>query len=108
MQRLRSANKSFRLVQVTDTHLYADTSHVLVGMNCEQGLQDVMDLIRKKEKIIAGVLLTGDASQDNSAASYQRLHRTLATLGARQHWIPGNHDELKAMQKALDAGNRCF
>ena len=108
MQRLRSANKSFRLVQVTDTHLYADTSHVLVGMNCEQGLQDVMELIRKKEKVIAGVLLTGDASQDNSAVSYQRLHRTLATLGARQHWIPGNHDELKAMQKALDAGNRCF
>jgi len=108
MQRLLSQNKSYRLVQVTDTHLYADTSHVLVGMNCEEGLQDVMELIRKKEKVIAGVLLTGDASQDNSADSYRRLHATLATLGARQHWIPGNHDELKAMQRALDAGNRCF
>jgi 3',5'-cyclic-AMP phosphodiesterase len=108
MQRLRAPNNSFRLVQVTDTHLYADTSHVLVGMNCEQGLQDVMELIRSHETVIAGVLMTGDASQDNSAISYQRLHRTLATLGARQHWIPGNHDELKAMQKALDAGNRCF
>ncbi|MEI7950141.1 MAG: 3',5'-cyclic-AMP phosphodiesterase [Gammaproteobacteria bacterium] len=108
MQRLLSANNSYRLVQVTDTHLYADTSHVLVGMNCEEGLQDVMALIRKKEKVIAGVLLTGDASQDNSAMSYRRLHATLATLGARQHWIPGNHDELKAMQRALDAGNRCF
>jgi Icc protein len=108
MQRLLSKNKSFRLVQVTDTHLYADTSHVLVGMNCEQGLMDVMQLIRSKESLIAGVLLTGDASQDNSATSYQRLHRTLATLGARQYWIPGNHDELRAMQKALNADNRCF
>lgn len=108
MQRLLSRNKSFRLVQVTDTHLYADTSHVLVGMNCEQGLQDVVELIRQKESTIAGVLLTGDASQDNSATSYQRLHRTLATLGARQYWIPGNHDELKAMQRALKADNRCF
>jgi 3',5'-cyclic-AMP phosphodiesterase len=108
MNRLLSANNSYRLVQVTDTHLYADVSHVLVGMNCEQGLNDVMDLIRSKEKVIAGVLLTGDASQDNSAGSYQRLHRTLGTLGARQYWIPGNHDELKAMQKALDADNRCF
>lgn len=108
MKRLRSDNNSFRLVQVTDTHLYANTSHVLVGMNCDEGLRDVIELIRKKEKVIAGVLLTGDASQDNSAASYQRLHSSLATLGARQYWIPGNHDELKAMQKALTATNRCF
>ena len=108
MQRLLTKNKSFRLVQVTDTHLYADTSHVLVGMNCEEGLSDVISLIRSKEPVIAGVLLTGDASQDNSTASYQRLHRTLATLGARQYWIPGNHDELRAMQKALSADNRCF
>jgi len=69
MQRLLSDNNSYRLVQVTDTHLYADTSHVLVGMNCDEGLRDVIDLIRKKEDVIAGVLLTGDASQDNSAAS---------------------------------------
>ena len=108
MQRLLSDSNSYRLVQVTDTHLYADTSQVLVGMNCDEGLRDVIDLIRKKEDVIAGVLLTGDASQDNSAASYQRLHTTLATLGARQYWIPGNHDELKAMQKVLNAGNRCF
>ena len=72
MQRLLSDNNSYRLVQVTDTHLYADTSHVLVGMNCDEGLRDVIDLIRKKEDVIAGVLLTGDASQDNSAASYLR------------------------------------
>lgn len=108
MQRLRSDNNSFRLVQVSDTHLYANTSHVLVGMNCDEGLRDVIELIRKKEKVIAGVLLTGDASQDNSAASYLRLHTMLATLGARQYWIPGNHDELKAMQRALNPTNRCF
>lgn len=108
MQRLMIKDKVFRLVQVTDTHLYADTSHVLVGMNCEQGLRDVLDLVQQKEERIAGVLLTGDASQDNSTASYQRLHKSLSKLGARQYWIPGNHDELRAMQKALGPDNRCF
>jgi Icc protein len=97
-----------RLVQVTDTHLYANTSNVLVGMNCEQGLLDVIDLIQQKEKQVDAVLVTGDVSQDNSSASYQRLYDNLARLGAEQYWIPGNHDEIKAMQKALGGHPHSF
>lgn len=104
----KAATHPVRLVQVTDTHLYADTSHVLVGMNCEQGLQDVIELIEQKESKLDGVLVTGDASQDNSSSSYQRLYSHLERLGADQHWIPGNHDELKAMQKALGEDHECF
>jgi 3',5'-cyclic-AMP phosphodiesterase len=108
VQRLLTKNNSYRLVQVTDTHLFADPNDVLVGMNCEQGLRDVVELVRQKEGVIAGILHTGDASQDNSAKSYKKLHATLATLGVRQYWIPGNHDELRAMRRAVGADNRCF
>lgn len=104
----QAAQDSVRLVQVTDTHLYADTSHVLVGMNCEQGLLDVIELIQQEEGKLDGVLVTGDASQDNSSISYQRLYDTLAKLDADQHWIPGNHDEWKAMQRALGEEHQCF
>lgn len=97
-----------RLVQVTDTHLYADTADVLVGMNCEEGMRDVISLIRSEEGPLAAVLCTGDISQDNSATSYQRFANAVATLAAPQYWIAGNHDEISRMKTALGANNPCF
>jgi len=97
-----------RLVQVTDTHLYADTADVLVGMNCEEGMQDVVALIQREEQQVAAVLCTGDISQDNSAASYLRFLQTVAGLGAPQYWIAGNHDEIPRMKAAVGATHPCF
>lgn len=106
--RQSKASGPIRLVQVTDTHLYADTSNVLVGMNCEQGLLDVLALIRRKEKQVDAVLVTGDVSQDTSDASYRRLYDNLTILDAPQYWIPGNHDEMKIMRKALGKQRQAF
>lgn len=97
-----------RLVQVTDTHLYADTADRLVGMNCDEGMRDVISLIRSQEGPLAAVLCTGDISQDNSSLSYQRFASAVATLAAPQYWIAGNHDEMPKMQAALGADNPCF
>jgi Icc protein len=97
-----------RLIQITDMHLFADANDVLVGMNCEEGFQDVLGLIREKENSIDAVLCTGDISQDNSAASYQHFEKSISSLGAPQYWIPGNHDELDSMKSALRTGHECF
>jgi 3',5'-cyclic-AMP phosphodiesterase len=102
------AHACVRLVQVTDTHLYADTGDVLVGMNCEEGMRDVIGLIRRQEGPLAAVLCTGDISQDNSSGSYQRFAQAVGTLGAPQYWIAGNHDEIPKMQAAIGADNPCF
>lgn len=99
---------SVRVVQVTDTHLYADTQDVLVGMNCETGMRDVLDLIRQEEGKLAAVLCTGDISQDNSSASYQRFAAAVDTLAAPQYWIAGNHDEIPKMKAALGPKHPCF
>lgn len=97
------------LVQVTDMHLYADAEGALVGMNCAEGLRDVLALIREHEPHIDAVLCTGDVSQDNSRESYCRCHEAVATLGAPQYWIAGNHDELPTMRAALgDERQACF
>jgi 3',5'-cyclic-AMP phosphodiesterase len=96
------------LVQVTDTHLYANTADVLVGMNCEEGMRDVISLIRREEGPLAAVLCTGDISQDNSSTSYQRFAQAVGTLGAPQYWIAGNHDEIPKMKAAIGADNPCF
>ncbi len=99
---------SVRLVQVTDTHLYADVQDVLVGMNCEEGMRDVLGLIKREEGALAAVLCTGDISQDNSSESYRRFSAAVATLAAPQYWIAGNHDEIPRMKAALGADNPCF
>ena len=103
-----SATTSIRLVQITDTHLYADSSGVLVGMNCEEGLRDVLTLIRTQEHNLVTALCTGDISQDNSLASYQRFYHLVASLGISQYWIPGNHDEVAVMQQAVGSDNPCL
>jgi 3',5'-cyclic-AMP phosphodiesterase len=97
-----------RVVQVTDTHLFADTNDVLVGMNCEEGMRDVLALVREQEGAIVAALCTGDISQDNSQSSYRRFHDAVSQLGAAQYWIAGNHDEIPRMQQALGTGNACF
>lgn len=97
-----------RLVQVTDTHLYASTDDLLVGMNCEEGMRDVLELIRREEGALAAVLCTGDISQDNSDASYRRFAEAVAVLAAPQYWIAGNHDEVPRMKAAIGADNPCF
>jgi Icc protein len=95
-------------VQITDTHLFGDSKKVLVGMNCEEGLQDVLSLIQSEERNLVTALCTGDISQDNSKASYQRFYEAVAGLGIPQYWIPGNHDEMRIMQQAVGADNPCF
>jgi 3',5'-cyclic-AMP phosphodiesterase len=100
--------KAVRILQVTDAHLYNTPDQTLVGMNCDESLQDVLELIRSGEPAAEFLLFTGDASQDSSSASYQRLELLLSSLGLPQAWIPGNHDELQQMQDAIGRDNPCF
>lgn len=96
-----------RLIQITDTHLFAHAGGQLVGMNCDEGLRDVLDLVRTHDADAAAVLFTGDASQDNSVGSYLRLEAALNTLGIPQHWIPGNHDEPPLLRQAVGTRIPC-
>jgi len=97
-----------RLIQLSDSHLFADPAACLAGMNCEEGLRDVLHLIGRDEPELAAVLCTGDLSQDHSMASYRRLQDAVALLGAPQYWIPGNHDEVGLMHSAVGPRNPCF
>lgn len=104
----RELQASVRLVQLTDTHLYANTDDVLVGMNCDEGMRDVISLIQREEGPLAAVLCTGDISQDNSAESYRRFAESVSALAAPQYWIAGNHDEVPKMKAAIGADHPCF
>jgi 3',5'-cyclic-AMP phosphodiesterase len=106
---VNNRDQSFsRLIQLSDTHLFADPAACLAGMNCEEGLHDVLALIGRDESELSAVLCTGDLSQDHSLVSYRRLQDAVALLGAPQYWIPGNHDEVRFMHTAVGPRNPCF
>lgn len=96
-----SSKESHRVIQITDPHLFADESMELVGMNCQEGLEDVIELVKEHEEGIDCVLCTGDIAQDSSLEAYIRFAKHINELEAKQLWIPGNHDIIASMEQAL-------
>ncbi|MCK3866154.1 3',5'-cyclic-AMP phosphodiesterase [Pseudomonas sp. B329] len=88
------------LVQLSDSHLFAEAGGTLLGMNTRASLQSVIDLVHEQQPRIDLVLATGDLSQDGTLASYQLFRNMTAPIGAPARWIPGNHDEPQVMAEA--------
>lgn len=80
-----------RLIQVTDCHLHADpAARSRAGFPLRQ-LEAVVEAVRAERPDV--VLVTGDISQDETAASYQHAHQAFATLACPWFWFGGNHDQ---------------
>lgn len=86
------ANKKFKVVQMTDCHLFKDDSFMF-GVRTNETFQKVVERIKKEElSDTDAIFLTGDLSQDESKESYQRLMAGLSDVSKNIYWIPGNHD----------------
>jgi Icc protein len=94
-----AATEVLRLIQVTDTHLFADPQGRLMGVNTEQTLAGLLTRIRDDGERPDAVLATGDLAQDGSAEAYRRVATQLAGLEAPVYWLPGNHDCPDTMRK---------
>lgn len=88
-------------MQFSDSHLFASTDGKLLGMNTDDSLDRVLDLIETEQPAIDLLLATGDLSQDASIASYQRLIGKLQRFTAPCYWLEGNHDITAPMRDAL-------
>ncbi|MCP2055418.1 UNVERIFIED_ORG: Icc protein [Pseudomonas fluorescens] len=88
------------LVQLSDSHLFAEADGSLLGMNTHDSLQRVIGLVREQQPQIDLVLATGDLSQDGSLESYQQFRDLTGQIDAPARWIPGNHDEPQVMAHA--------
>ena len=97
---------SIKLVQVSDAHLFAKTDGKLLGLNTDDSLQSVIDLIKKEQPDLDMVLVTGDISQDESEASYQRFEHYMSTLTKPSYWLQGNHDNSASIFQALGGNER--
>jgi Icc protein len=94
---------SLRIVQLTDTHLYADPAGCLLGLNTLNALDAVLDLTQQLGPTDL-VLATGDLVHDASAAGYSRLRERLSGLDAPVYCLPGNHDLPGPMREHLTGG----
>jgi Icc protein len=93
-----AADKAVLLVQLSDSHLFAQAESKLLGMNTHDSLQRVIERVLDEQPSIDLVLASGDLSQDGSRASYQRFNQLLGQIPAPARWFPGNHDDLGVMQ----------
>lgn len=88
------------LVQLSDSHLFAEADGSLLGLRTADSLQQVIDLVRAEQPQVDLLLGTGDLAQDGSVAAYRHFRELTGSLCARARWIPGNHDHVPNMYEA--------
>ena len=82
------------LVQITDSHLYADSAQSLLGMPTSESLKAVVELVAREQPEVNLLLATGDISQDASVESYLHFVEQAQRINAPMRWLPGNHDDV--------------
>jgi len=93
-----------RIIQISDTHLFSDSSKTLLGVPTQKSFEAVLDLIRQEEKKIDLIIHSGDVAQDYSPDAYVRFAEMIQTFQVPVYCIPGNHDDPSIMVELYPQG----
>ncbi|NOX26694.1 MAG: phosphodiesterase [Gammaproteobacteria bacterium] len=88
-----------KLIHITDLHLGDKAGDQLSNIDCDESLKHVMNLF--KEDTYDALLITGDIAANGAREAYQRLQHILPDIEAPIYLLPGNHDNLAAMQQVF-------
>lgn len=94
-----AAPKPLLLVQLSDTHLFADPQTRQHYWNPQAAFDAVLADVRAQSP--DAVLATGDLVHDESAAGYSRLATALHKLRVPVCYLPGNHDDPQRLHTAF-------
>lgn len=94
---------SIYIIQITDTHVFADPAERFDGVDCAATLQATLSAIRAAKRQPDVMLLTGDLVHEPDTEAYQRLGKLLTQAPAPVYCLPGNHDHPATMQMHLHA-----
>ena len=102
-----------RIVQLSDTHLFADPEARMFGVPTRETFRAVLEDVGRLEGGFNHLVLTGDLAQENSLATYRALGEQLGEWRPRCRLVPGNHDDREAIREAFadlvpDAGPVTF
>ena len=96
--------RPLRLLQITDTHLFADPAGRLKGVTTETTARAVIESARRRCPAPDLVLATGDLVHDGSRAGYERLRALFSVFDAPVACLPGNHDDGRTLREVLSEG----
>lgn len=97
---------ALRVIQISDCHLFADPETLTKNsVNNEEHLDAVLEYLLEKEKHADLILLTGDIADEGASSAYQRLATKLIRLPQPIYYVPGNHDNAKALHDDLQGFN---
>lgn len=87
-----------RLIQITDCHLGSHANESLLGLNTEESLGDVLQLIANEHDAIDWLVCTGDIASSGHDTCYERfVHTVKQHFSVPLAWLPGNHDSASVM-----------
>lgn len=89
---------SLSFIQITDTHLLDHGDDELHGVNTRDSFAAVLKDATSRYHDLDFILLTGDVSQTESAASYEICKDVLAEYEIPAYALPGNHDDRKLLK----------
>lgn len=92
---------TFKIIQITDTHLIDHPDELFHGLNTRQSFQDTLDKALNTYPDTDALLLTGDISQTGNSASYQTFQSIIRNCPLPIYAIPGNHDHPRLLQHAV-------
>ncbi|MGN2615186.1 3',5'-cyclic-AMP phosphodiesterase [Aliivibrio fischeri] len=98
---LNEESDSIRLLQITDTHLFAPEDGALLGVPTRKSFQSVVEQVLQRTPDFDAILATGDISQDHTVESYQHFVKGIIPLKKPCFWLPGNHDYKPSMGGVL-------
>jgi len=94
-----------KVLQLTDSHLYADPSRCLLGINTLETFDEVLAQALQEQGTPDLLLATGDLVHDASDSGYKRLLGRLKLTGVPTYCLPGNHDLPQKMKQILNQEN---
>lgn len=93
---------SFRVLQISDTHILAAADGKLYHRDVDGNLQATISAVRSSGPFDL-ILLTGDISEDGSSASYERVRAMFNNVDHHKLLaIAGNHDDPVALAAVFD------
>ncbi len=99
---MHSADLPVKILQITDSHLFAGSTGRLMGLDTNASFQAVLDLIIANERRPDLILLTGDLAQDSSEEAYAHMATQLSNFKVPLYCLPGNHDKPRLMRETFE------
>ncbi len=101
---MQDAQKTIRLLQITDCHISEDPDWQLAGIKTELSFKQVLEQSTQKWPKYDLAIFTGDLVHDSSDKGYQRFRKHLEQLPSPSVCLPGNHDITANLVANLDGG----